>query len=396
MASRPRPTRASPLRVALVTSSYNYIRDGVALTLNRLVEYLERNGVDVLVFAPVGPKPAFAHRGTLVPVPSIAIPGRREYRMALGLSRAARRRFDAFRPDIVHFAVPDFLGLHARRLARKRDIPIVASYHTRYETYLHYYGLGLLAQPLWWCLRAIFNSCRQVYVPSEAIAEQLRTDGVTAPLCRWGRGIDPERFTPAHRSPEWRAEHGIGQQEVVVLFVSRLVREKGLTTLAAVLRLLRARGLAHRAVIVGDGPERGRLETALPDAVFTGFLDGDALARAYASADIFLFPSATESFGSVTLEAMASGLPVICADAVGGRSLVSPGVTGFLAPPSDAAAFADRVERLASDAALRRQIGEAARERARTFSWDAEMARILGYYRALVANHGALRPTRSS
>ena len=373
-----------PLRIAIVASSYNYIKDGVALTLNRLVDYLERHGVEVLVFAPVGKAPAFAHHGTIVPVPSIPLPRRPEYRLAAGLPRRALR---AFRPDLIHIAfAPDLLGLSAWRAAKRWNIPLVASYHTRYEAYLRHYwfvaGLkGLMAS----YLRRFYGACREVYVPSQSMVDTLLADGLRDNFRLWPRGVDLAEFSPTRRSAEWRTRHGIGEGEVVILHVSRLVREKRTDTLVAALQLLEARGIAHRSVIVGDGPERAHLERHLPRAVFTGFLQGDALGAAYGSSDIFLFPSDSESFGNVTLEAMASGLPCVCANATGSRSLVLPGCTGYCVTAGRADEFADGLAALAGNPALRHRMGKAARDRSREFSWDATMERLLGYYRSLLA-----------
>ena len=377
------PPRTAPLRIALVTSSYNFIADGVALTLNRLVGYLEKQDVEVLVFAPVGRDPAFAHQGTLMPVPSLPLPVRTEYRLALGMPGYVRRQLLDFAPDIIHIATPDFLGEAALALARARGIPAVASYHTRYETYLkHYWFLAGLEGRLTRKLRRFYGECREVYVPSDSTREALLADGLRDNFKPWPRGIDTARFNPDKRSSAWRARHGIGADELVILHVSRLVREKRLDTLTAALNRLT---VPHRIVIVGEGPDRDMAEAALPHALFTGFLDGDALATAYASSDIFVFPSDSESFGNVTLEAMASGLACVCADATGSRSLVVPGVTGFLAPADDATRFAGHITHLAQDAALRAAMGEAARARSLTFSWDETLARMLGYYRALLA-----------
>jgi phosphatidylinositol alpha 1,6-mannosyltransferase len=372
-----------PLRVAIVASSYNYIRDGVALTLNRLVEYLERHGVEVLVFAPVGEVAAFPYHGTVVPVPSIPLPRRAEYRLAFALPRA---RLEAFRPDLMHIALaPDILGFTAWRAAKRLRIPLVASYHTRYETYLkHYWYVAGLEGLLKRYLNYVYASCREVYVPSQSMIDTLLADGLKDNFRLWHRGVDPQQFDPTKRSGTWRAGHGIGEDELVVLQVSRLVREKQLDTLTATLRLLASRGIAHRCVIVGDGPERAALERDLPDAIFTGFLEGEALSAAYASSDIFLFPSETESFGNVTLEAMASGLPCVCADATGSRSLVVNGLTGFLARPRHAEDFAEHVATLAGDPDLRRRMSSAARAQSLAFSWDATMGRLLGSYTALL------------
>jgi glycosyltransferase involved in cell wall biosynthesis len=371
-----------PLRVALVTSSYNFIADGVALTLNRLVGYLESHGVEVLVFAPTAGTAALAHEGRLVSVPSVPLPGRPEYRLALGLPGYLKRQLLDFNPDLIHLAVPDLLGQAALALAERHAIPAVASYHTRYETYLrHYWYLAGLEGVLKNTLRRFYGRCREVYVPSESAREALLADGLRDNFKPWPRGIDTGRFSPARRSPQWRACHGIGADELVILHASRLVREKRLDTLTEALNRI---GVPHRVVIVGDGPDRAFAERELPHAVFTGFLNGEDLATAYASSDIFVFPSDSESFGNVTLEAMASGLPCVCADATGSRSLVVDGETGFLAPADNTQAFASHITRLAADAALRQRMGQAGRARALTFSWEETMARMLGYYRALL------------
>lgn len=375
------PTRPA-LKVALVTSSYNFIADGVALTLNRLVGYLLDHGVSVQIFAPVAERPALIHRGNIVPVPSIALPGRPEYRLAFGLGRRARKALADFRPDIIHIAVPDLLGHAALAFARDQGIPAVATYHTRYETYLkHYWYLAPLEGMLTAILRRFYGKVTEVYVPSPSMQAALLADGLRDNLKPWPRGIDTERFAPSRRSMSWRAAHGIAPNETVVLHVSRLVREKRLDTLTAALNRLTA---PHRVVIVGEGPDRSFAEKALPQALFLGHQSGDALAQAYASSDIFVFPSDSESFGNVTLEAMASGLACVCADATGSRSLVVDGQTGFLAGASDAEGFAAHITKLIQDPALRARMGAAGRARALTFSWDETLARMLGYYRALL------------
>ncbi len=377
-----------PLRVALVTGSYNYIRDGVALTLNRLVAYLLNQGVEVEVFAPVGRTAALEHAGSLNPVPSFAIPFRPEYRLALGLPRAPRERLIAFQPDILHLAIPDFMGHEALRLGQRQGWPIVASYHTRYDTYLKYYHLDLLYPLAKRIERDFYQACREVFVPSDSMAEALAADGVKTTFRLWPRGVDTARFDPAKRSAAWRAAQGFAEDEIVVAFVSRLVKEKRLDDYVGVVNRLKAAGIKCRALVVGDGPERQALARRLPDGVFTGFLVGEALPIAYASADMFVFPSDTETFGSVTLEAMASGLPALCADATGSRSLVADGVTGFLSPVADEAAMAEGALKLATDPSLRRRMSQAARARSLTFSWDAAMAGLLGRYRALAAGEG--------
>jgi phosphatidylinositol alpha 1,6-mannosyltransferase len=274
-----RPLRVAPLRVALVTSSYNFIADGVALTLNRLVGYLLAHGVEVLVFAPIADKPAFTHQGTVVPVASRPLPQRPEYRLVLGMPSEVKRQLLEFAPDIIHLAVPDLLGRAALKLAQAHGIPAVATYHTRYETYLkHYWYLTWLEGWLKRYLRDFYAACREVYVPSESTRAALLADGLRDNLKPWPRGIDTARFTPDKRSNAWRTRLGIGADEVVILHVSRLVREKRLDTLTGALKQV-----PHRVVIVGDGPDRALAEQELPDALFLGFQGGEDLAAAYAS-----------------------------------------------------------------------------------------------------------------
>ena len=382
-----RPSQRSSKRVALFAGAYNHIADGVSLTLNRLVNHLEGQGVAVRVFAPTVDDPAIEdHAGTLIPVPSMPLPGRSEYRLSLGLSSSVQEALDAFDPTLYHIATPDVLGRQALSRAQATGTPVVASYHTHFSSYLKYYHLGLLERPLWSYLRSFYNQCRQVYVPTAAIGEVLRAHGITEGLRLWPRGVDTERFSPTQRSTAWRRTHGIGDDEVVVAFVSRLVWEKGLDVYSEVVERLERRDVPHHSLVVGDGPAREDLEARLPNTTFTGFLEGDALAQAYASSDLFLFPSDTETFGNVTLEAMASGLPTVCADAAGSRDLVKDGTTGRLCPPGNVDAFTDAVHSLVANAPLRTRMSAAAHGRAHDFTWSAVLRRMNRYYNE-VLNH---------
>lgn len=371
-------------RVALFTGAYNHIADGVSLTLNRLVGHLNRRGVEVLVFAPTVEDPPVDHEGTMAPVRSIPAPGREEYRISLGLSSSARQRLVEFDPALVHIATPDLLGYQALRFAQRRNLPLVASYHTHFGSYLKYYRLSLLQPLIWRYLRWFYRQCRHIYVPTAPMAQVLIRKGVTRGLRLWGRGVETDRFTPARRSMEWRRTHGIADDELVVGFVSRLVWEKGLDVYADVIDALRARGYAVQSLVVGDGPARAELEDRLSHACFTGYLEGTELATAYASSDVFLFPSDTEAFGNVTLEAMASGLPTVCADAVGSRHLVEHETTGLLCPPGHTEAFTNAVARLLDDDDLRRRMGRRAREHADAYDWETVLDRIPAYYDEVV------------
>ncbi len=374
--------------IAIFAGAYNHISDGVTLTLNRLVAYLEGRGAQVLVFAPTSKAPPpFKHAGTLVAVPSLPWPGRSDYRLSLGLSRKARAQLETFSPDLVHIASPDYLGKQALQWANAQKIPVVTSFHTHFGAYLKYfssyhrlYRMDLLEGTAWRYGRWFYPQCQHIYVPSESIADELRSRGISNGLRLWPRGVDPEQFQPERRSLGWRRSLGVEDHEVVITYVGRLVWEKGLDVFAGVVSKLESRGVPHRSVMVGDGPAHKRLAERLPRTIFTGPLSKDHLATAYASSDIFLFPSDTETFGNVTLEAMASGLPAVCADAAGSNALVVDKVTGFLATPGDDADFAQKVERMVNNPELRRIMGSRARTRALLFDWDQVMAAMAGFY----------------
>lgn len=375
---------AAELRVALFTGNYNYIKDGVALTLNRLVAFLERRGVPVLVFAPVAETPAFDSVGELVPVPSFAIPTRKEYRIATGLPAAQRERLAAFRPTLFHIAVPDILGYQALKLAEQWNIPVVASYHTRYDTYLRFYGLGLLEKLGQRYMKNFYNRVRRVYPPSESMAEIIRREGQSQHVEVWARGVDSELFSPQKRDLAWRRRLGIADDDVAISFAGRLVKEKNTAIYMRVMNMLSQRGLKVKPLVIGDGPEMAAMKAGLKNGVFAGFLHGEELARAYASSDIFFFPSESETFGNVTLEAMASGLPAVNAIASGSNSLVMEGETGHLVSARDEEGLAAKLEVLVKDEGLRRRMGAAARARALTFSWDAILSGLLDSYQAVL------------
>ena len=375
-----------PLRIALFTGNYHHVEDGVSRTLNRLVRYLLAHGHEVMIVGPTVEDPPMEHAGTLVAVPSVSIPTRPEYQFTTGFPDEAKWHVAHFRPDIVHLATPDRLGFAALAWAEEQRLPVVASYHTHFPSYLDYYYAGFLEPAMWRLGRRFYNRIAEVFVPTPSMAEVLRENGITAPLELWPRGVETDRFRPEARSLDWRRARGLADDEVVVTFVSRLVKEKSVDVYADVVGHLRERGNV-RGLVVGSGPEREAMEKHLPGAVFTGHLGGDELATAYASSDVFLFPSETETFGNVTLEAMASGCAAVCADAVGSASLVDAGETGLLCPPRDTAAFVRATSRLTSDAALRQRMGRKARERALRYDWDAILGRLAGRYHAVVDAH---------
>lgn len=370
------------MRVLIAVGNYLNVIDGVALTYARLVRTRVAAGDQILVVGPGADRPKLEPSGRFVPLPSVPIPVQPEYRLALGIPRATRRAIEQFEPELVHVASPDLAGVAALDLAAAHGIPAVGSYHSEIARYLRFLPLGsVLERSVWAWVRRFYERCRHVYAPSEAMIASLRARGLRGDLRVWSRGVDAERFNPAHRDREFRSSLGVGDELPLILFVARLRREKGLDTLAEVLARLAQTGLPHASAIAGDGPLLASLRRRCPNTHFLGELDRGALARAYASADLFLYPSTTETFGNVTLEAMASGLPTICADATGSDALVVRGQTGELAPPGDVAAFVDAITPLLRDAERRRSMGRAARARALEHTWDRAIEQLVGHWR---------------
>ncbi|GAO40218.1 putative glycosyltransferase [Sphingomonas changbaiensis NBRC 104936] len=371
------------MRIALFSGNYNYLKEGANQALNQLVRYLETQGQAVRVYSPVTDTPAFEPAGTLVPVPSIRLPVRGEFRLALGLPRHIRADIERFAPDIVHVSTPDILDTRAQTFAKRLGVPVVASLHTLFETYLDYYRLGW-ARPLVEAhLRRFYRRSDHVLAPTPGLVDDMKRVRGDGRASVWSRGIDSDLFHPRQRSRDWRRKHGIGDGQVAVLFFGRVVLEKGVEIYASALRALQDRGLDVRPLVVGAGPAEHVL-AALPGAVLTGHLQNEALARAVASADLMLTPSTTETFGNVVLEAMASGLPVVSADAPSARALLDNGRTGLLCPPRDPGAYADAVAMLVGDPDRRRRMGDAARAASEAYSWDAASESVLQAYRALL------------
>jgi glycosyltransferase involved in cell wall biosynthesis len=382
----PPPASAEGLRIALFSGNYNCVRDGANRALNRLVAHLLARGAAVRVYSPTSDSPAFAPAGDLVSVPSIGIPGRSEYRLATGLPGRIRADLDAFAPTHVHLSCPDILGGRALAYAKARGIPAVASLHTRFETYPAYYGLYFLVPPIRARQRYFYSRCDRVLAPNPAMAEHLADYGVAMERVRiWGRGVDHKLFDPARRSEAWRRSEGYGPDAPILLFFGRLVLEKGLEMFAATIESLRARGHSVRPLVVGEGPARAWLEERLPDALYTGHLDGEALGRAVASADILVNPSVTEAFGNVNLEAMAAGLAIVSADVGSARALIDHGRTGLLVAPHDPAAYADAAQSLMADLHGRRRLGLAAAEASLAYNWPDILDAVIEAYRTAAA-----------
>jgi len=372
--------KPTDLRVALFSGNYNYVRDGANQALNRLVAYLLRQGVQVRVYSPTVEHPAFPATGDLVDIPAIPIPGRSEYRLPIAIPGRVRRDLDEFKPNVVHVSSPDIVGHRAVTWARRHKIAAVASVHTRFETYLSYYHLEWLEPEVRAILRRFYHRCEVVMAPAESTAAILRAQRMNRDIAIWSRGIDREQFNPQRRDMEWRRSQGISDDELVIAFLGRIVMEKGLDVFSEAILGLIDRGVKHHVLVIGEGPARPWFEQRLPDAIFTGQLTGDELARALASSDVLLNPSITEAFGNVTLEAMACALPVVAAQATGATNLVRNGITGTLCDAGETEEFADALENYAHDPDLRRRHGEAGLAIAKTMDWDSINATVIRVY----------------
>lgn len=358
------------LRIALYSGNYNFVRDGANQALNRLAEYLLRQGAAVRVYSPTTDTPAFEPTGDLVSVPSVAFPGRGEYRFPTHISRDAKRDLANFNPNIIQISSPDRVGHKMVSWARQHDIPVLASVHTRFETYPRYYNLAFLEPIIEAMLRRLYRRCDALVAPSESMAQVLRQQRMNYDVGIWSRGVDKTVFSPSKRDLSWRQSFGIADDEPVIGFLGRLVMEKGLDVFSDTIDELKRRRIKHRVIIIGEGPAQPWFEERMEDAVFAGFQQGHDLGRAVASMDMLFNPSVTETFGNVTLEAMACGLPVVAAKATGSQSLVKDKESGRLVTPGAIRDFADVLQLYCQDETIRKAHGAAGEKRADEFSWD--------------------------
>jgi glycosyltransferase involved in cell wall biosynthesis len=368
------------VRIAFVTDTYTPQVNGVTTIVRRVVDVLGRAGQHAAVVAPAYPGGQPSATDAELRVPSLGFPPYPAVRMSLPRPRRMARFLDAFRPDLVHVMTEGPLGLLGRRYALKRGIPLATSFHTDFPQHSRYYGLGAFEDLIWQWLVWFHRPARFVHTPGEAVRAELARRGVTR-VRVWGRGADTATFDHRKRNEGLRQRLGVPYGAALVLHVGRLAPEKNLEVLIAAWTLAREQlGNAAAFVFAGDGPLVRRCAAAMPWAVHLGFLEIPVLATLYASADLCVLPSRTETCGLVAVEAMASGLPVVAADAGGFRESVVDGVTGFLVPPDDARGFAASIARLVLDAELRRRMSEEARLAAVSCNTDDENERLLDEY----------------
>lgn len=376
------------MRIALVTDTYTPQVNGVSTIVHRIVHTLREAGHDVAVVAPRYPTSSDNNALHELRVASIPFPTYPDIRLSLPRLSTAARFLDAFRPELVHIHTEGPLGLVGRRYALRRGLPLVTSFHTDFARYARHYGAAALAPLVWRWLAWFHGAAGLILTPGDAIRDELKRRGLRTARV-WGRGVDPRHFHPARRDVGWRRWLAGADDSVIVLHVGRLAPEKNLEVLIAAWRLARQR-LGQRAtfVVAGEGPVTARFVAELPFVRQLGFLPRTTLATLYASCDLCVLPSGTETCGLVALEAMASGVPIIAADAGGLRESVRHETTGLLVAPDDPEAFAAAIEALVLDPARRFALAAAAREWAFKRDSAHEDAELIAQYAELVRRGG--------
>ncbi|WP_404344557.1 glycosyltransferase family 4 protein [Vreelandella venusta] len=378
------------MRLCIVSETWSPEINGVAHTLNRVCRELQRLGVTVDVIRPTPKAPGHATGvDQELQVNRCSLPGYRDVQVGFARPATLRRFWQQHRPDVIYLATQGPLGWAARQAAKQLALPLVAGWHTNFDHYCHDYGVSWLATATRRYLRYFHNGCALTLVPTQQQAAVLRQQGIHD-VQVLSRGIDGDKFSPAHRDAELRKQWGVSEHQPVALYVGRLAPEKNLALLQETLQAMRDVRPDMALVVVGDGPGRAQLEKALPDAHFTGFVDKQALAKYYASADIFVFPSLSETWGNVVTEAMASGLAVVAYRHAASAELIQSGHNGITVAPNDALAFQQAAIALCQHPAEYARIGRIARLRALEQSWSGIAEQFLRYLNyAQEANHAS-------
>lgn len=372
------------MRVAIVTDTYTPQVNGVTTVVRRIVTLLGAQGHEAAVVAPRYPEHPDSAAGTELRIASVPFPPYPDIRLSLPSSGRVARFVDGFRPQLIHVHTEGALGLAGRRYAVQRAVPLVTSFHTDFPRYARHYGLGVLAPAVWRWLEWFHRPANVTLTPGTAVRDELTRRGI-AHATVWGRGVDTGHFHPGRRDPSWRRWLAGGDDAVIVLHVGRLAREKNLDVLIEAWSLAR-KALGHRVtfVVAGDGPYTSRIEARLPFVRRLGFLPRQDLAKLYASADLCVFPSHTETCGLVALEAMSSGTAVIAADAGGLRESVRHGETGLLVRPHDPLSYLEAIIGLVRDPSRRFALAAAGRERVLAQDVAVEDAELLACYAGLI------------
>jgi glycosyltransferase involved in cell wall biosynthesis len=377
------------MKVALFTDTFLPDVNGVARTLGRWVDYLESHGATCRVFAPQSDsETGLDYNSAMVErfysVPFLLYP---ECKLAIPNPISIKKTLQEFKPDIIHCATPFNLGLYGLHYAKKHKIPVVASYHTHFDQYLQYYKIQWVEGMLWRYLGWFHQTCRRIYVPSKSTLSYLQERGFSN-LEVWSRGVDISRFHPAVDREAILRKAGADPDKFSLLYVGRLAPEKSVDVLIEAYEQLPVH-LKEKTelILAGDGPLYKEMAEAYKDRSdmhFQGFVEGKELSDLFAAADLFVFPSATETFGNVVLEAMASGTAVIGAAAGGVQDTVRHMETGWLCPVGDSAAFAEAITTLLDNDQQRQAMSAAGRAYSMLQSWDSIFSRLMESYRQVV------------
>jgi glycosyltransferase involved in cell wall biosynthesis len=390
----PASTRRS-LRIALVTETFPPEVNGVALTVARTAEGLRERGHDLQLLRPRQPAdaadPARSPQREVL-LRGAPIPCYPNLRLGLPAGRELRALWHQRRPDLVHIATEGPLGWSALRAAHALGIPVTSDFRTNFKAYSGHYRLGWLGGAIAAYLRRFHNNTGCTMVPTEALRSELQAAGFERVVVV-ARGVDTQLFDPARRSDALRRQWGLGPDDGVVLYVGRLAAEKNLDVLVQAYAGMRQLNPRLRLVLVGDGPLRERLAQRCPEAIFAGQRSGTDLSAHYASADLFLFPSLTETFGNVTPEAMASGLPVLAFDHAAAGQLIEHGENGWLAPCGDAVALVKLARSLSHEPAALRRAGAAARRSALELGWDGIVRQVEAVFVSALIAHRSQDPS---
>jgi glycosyltransferase involved in cell wall biosynthesis len=371
------------MRVALFTDTFLPDVNGVAKTLGRWTRYLESRGVACKVFAPTSitnedMDPFRVER--FHSIPFLLYP---ECRLAIPNPVHIRKTLLNFQPTIIHCATPFNLGLFGMHYAHKNQIPLVASYHTHFDQYLSHYKIQWVESTLWRYMLWFHQNCRKIYVPSHSTKDHLEKKGLSN-LEIWSRGVESERFRPYVNRQEVLSTYELDTQKFTILYVGRLALEKSMNVVFDTYDSLpEVMKRNSQLIIAGDGPLGESLREQFKDdanIIYTGFVQGKALSDLYAASDVLLFPSATETFGNVVLESMASGTPVIGAAAGGVKDNIQHGSTGLLCPPGDVPAFVKAVEQLYRSPDFSRFLAIGGREYALLQTWEQVFSRLYDSY----------------
>ncbi len=383
------------MKIAYFTDTYLPQINGVTNTLGRLGNYLSANNVRHVFFSPHYPGDSeISDRKYVKRFRSINFPIYPECRLSVPMYSNFSRLADKFKPDIVHIVTPLGIGLSGLKYARERNIPVVSSFHTNFDAYLKYYNLDFLEPLLWNFFRWFHSFCSINFSPSRETIEILQSKGIEN-LRLWSRGIDTEAFNPVHRNPDIRAQIN-PENRKVFLYAGRLAAEKDLDILmASIININRTYPGSAQFVVVGDGPYASYMKEVSPDnVVFTGYLKGQALSAMYASCDVFVFPSSTETFGNVVLEAMASGLPVVAVNSGGVKDSIMNNYNGFLCEPRNVESFSTSISRFLDDSSLICRLGANARQYTLLKSWESIFGQLVSdYHSAMEEYHRSLGKT---